>query len=83
MGNTNRAFKGLTFLTIRLDASHELCDARGGARTLEAGACVNRHAARVIPAVFKPLQTLHEDGNDIALRNCSDDAAHDELLFNQ
>jgi hypothetical protein len=34
------------------------------------------HATRVIAPVFKPLQALHEDGNDVAGRNGADDATH-------
>jgi tRNA uridine 5-carboxymethylaminomethyl modification enzyme len=34
------------------------------------------HPARVIPAVFEPLQALHEDGDDVAIGDRGDDATH-------
>ncbi|MNV05474.1 hypothetical protein D3C71_958130 [compost metagenome] len=45
------------------------------ARCIEAGG-MYRHAAGVIAPVFKPLQALDEDGNDVARRDRADDAAH-------
>ena len=45
------------------------------ARCIEAGG-MYRHAAGVIAPVFKPLQALDEDGNDVARGNRADDAAH-------
>ena len=60
--------------------------ARHAARALEAAvrpAVVHRHAAGIIAAVFEPPQALQHDGNNIALRYCTDDTAHgiSYLLF--
>jgi hypothetical protein len=43
--------------------------------TVQAGG-VHSHAARVIAPIFKPLQALHKDGNNVAVRNSADDATH-------
>ena len=40
------------------------------------GAVEDRDAGRVVAAVLEPPQTLHQDGDDVALRDCSDDSAH-------
>jgi hypothetical protein len=37
---------------------------------------VQRHAAGVVAAVFKTLQTFDEHWGDVALSDCSDDATH-------
>ena len=70
VGNTDQAFEmgGLHLL-------HQLGHARRAAGPLEP-ACVNRHAAGVIPPVLQPLQALHQDGDDVAGRNGADDATH-------
>jgi hypothetical protein len=66
------------------DLVHEFCHTRGAAGALEAARAtvqagrVHGHAARVIAPVFKALQALHEDGNDVAGRNGADDATHVE-----
>jgi hypothetical protein len=39
---------------------------------------VHGHAAGVITPVFKPLQALHQHGNDVARRNGADDATHED-----
>ena len=54
---------------------HQFRHPLGAARALEA-ARVDGHAARVIAAVFEPLQALHEDGDDVAVRDRGDDATH-------
>jgi hypothetical protein len=41
---------------------------------------MNRHAAGVVAAVFEPLQALNKNGDDVAVRNRRDDAAHGGLL---
>ena len=48
---------------------------RAVARRIKAGG-VHCHTARVIAAVFEPLQALHKDGNDVARGYRADDAAH-------
>jgi hypothetical protein len=70
---------GAAFKLVVGDLFLQLGHARGAARALEA-AGIHRDAARVITAVFKALQALHQDGNDISCRNGSNDAAHRGLL---
>ena len=41
---------------------------------------VDGHAARVITPVLQPLKALDEDGNDVALGDRADDAAHGETF---
>jgi len=36
-------------------------------------------AGRVVAAVFEPPQALHQDGDDIAFGDGSDDSAHDYI----
>ena len=40
------------------------------------GAIEDCDAGGIIAAVFQPAQTLHEDGDDIALGDRSDDSTH-------
>jgi len=40
---------------------------------------MHRDAAGIVAAVFKPLEALDKDGDDVALRHCTDDAAHGAL----
>jgi hypothetical protein len=37
---------------------------------------MNGHAAGVVAAVFQPLHALNQDGNDISIGNCTNNAAH-------
>ena len=68
--NAGAAFK-MFGADLRLQFGH----ARRTARPLQA-VHIHRHAAGVVAAVFKALQTLHEDGNNVAVRNRGDDTAH-------
>ena len=44
------------------------------------GAVQNGQARRVVATIFEPPQALHEDGDDIAFGDGSDDSAHDCVL---
>ncbi len=59
-----------------LDLAFQFGHARGAARTLQRAIDMQRHAAGIVAAVFEALEALQEDGRDIALRYCADDAAH-------
>jgi len=61
------------------DLVFEVCDTRGAARTLEFAVHVQGHAAGVVAAVFEALQTFEQDGGDVTLRYCADNAAHENL----
>ena len=39
------------------------------------------HPGRVVAAIFKPLQTIEQKGNDVALRYRADNAAHGGLIL--
>jgi hypothetical protein len=39
---------------------------------------MNGDTAGIVAPVFKPLQALKQDGNNVALADCTDDATHDE-----
>jgi hypothetical protein len=54
----------------------QLGDAGGAAGAAQAAVLVHGHAAAVIAAVFEALQAFDEDGDDIALTDRADDAAH-------
>ena len=41
----------------------------------------HRDAGRVIAAIFEPAQTFHQDGDDIAFGDRSDDSAHEFCLL--
>ena len=43
---------------------------------------MDRDTAGVVAAVFEPLQALDEDGDDVAVRDRGDDAAHGVDLQN-
>ena len=60
---------------LLLDLLQQLGHPVGAARALQAVG-MDCHAAGVIAPVFQPLQTLHQDGNDIASRDGADDATH-------
>jgi hypothetical protein len=42
---------------------------------------MQRDAAGIIPAVLEALETFEQEGGDVTLRYCSDDAAHRNLFF--
>ena len=48
----------------------------GAAGALQTAILVHGHAAGVIAAVLQALESLDQEGNDVALRNRPDDAAH-------
>jgi hypothetical protein len=80
---------GATFHVLGLNLAHEFRHARGAARTfepalsaLEAG-FMNGHAARVVATVFKALQTLNQDGDDVSIGNCTNNAAHKPILLSE
>ena len=58
-----------------LDLALQLGHPRDAAGPLQA-ARMHRYAAGVVAAVFEPLQALYQDGNNVAVRNRRDDAAH-------
>jgi hypothetical protein len=77
MGNASAAFQ-----MIALNLLHQLGHPRGASRTfqtthaaLQAG-FVNGHTARVVATVFKALQALNQDGDDVSIGNCTNNAAH-------
>ena len=41
------------------------------------GAIEDGDAGRVVAPILEPPQSLHQDGNDVPLGDCSDDSAHD------
>ena len=62
---------------IRLDGFLEHLDLADGAQPLELrGAIQHGDAGGVVATVFEPAQSLHEDGDDVALSDGSDDSAH-------
>ncbi len=62
---------------IRLDGVLEHLDLADRAQALELGGAVEHgDAGGVVAAVFEPAQSLHQDGDDVALSDGSDDAAH-------
>jgi hypothetical protein len=66
---------------IRLDGFLEHLDLADGAQALEfRGAVEHGDAGGVIASVFEPAQSLHEDGDDVALSDGSDDSAHLTVL---
>jgi hypothetical protein len=60
-------------MRLRVEFRHP----RNTARALEHTVGMNRDATRVIAAVLEAPEALDEDGNDVALGNRTDDAAHD------
>ena len=62
------------------DLRFQFGDARNAARTLQA-VLMHGHAARIIAAIFQTLQAFEQDGNNITLRYCADDAAHVSPIF--
>ena len=80
VGNARRA---LQTTRGRIDLRHQLSHPLGAARPLQARRLahlalrrIDRHATGVITPVFQALQALDQDGNDIAVGNRADDAAH-------
>ena len=62
---------------IRFDGVLEHLDLADRAQALELGGAVEHgDAGGVVAAVFEPAQSLHQDGDDVALSDGSDDAAH-------
>ena len=62
---------------VRVDRVLQHLHLADGAQALELGRAVqHRDAGGVVAAVFEPAQSLHEDGDDVALSDGSDDAAH-------
>ena len=55
--------------------------ARGASRPAQAAVLVHGHAAGVVTPVFKALEAFNKDGNDVALTDRADDAAHGWPLF--
>jgi hypothetical protein len=70
---------GEAFDLVVAHLRHQVGHARGAARARQA-AGMHGHAARVIAAVFEPLQALDQDRNDVAMGRCADDAAHGDCL---
>jgi hypothetical protein len=60
---------------LAFDLRQQFGHARRAARPFQA-AGMHGHAARVIAAVFQPLQALDEDGNDVPGGDGADDATH-------
>ena len=80
VGNARRALQ-----TTRgcIDLRHQLSHPLGAARPLQTRRLahlalrrIDRHATGVITPVLQALQALDQDGNNIAARNRTDDAAH-------
>ena len=63
------------------DLLFQLGHARGGARTLQPAVGMQGDAAGIVAAVFQALQAFEQDGSDITLRYCADDAAHGNLCL--
>ena len=62
----------------RRELGLELRDLADGAAQAELPVALHDgEAGRVVAAVLEPLQALDEDGDDVALCNGADDAAHD------
>ncbi len=57
-------------------AGFQLGHAGSAARALELAALVHRHATAVVAAVFQALQAFDQDGDDVAVADRADDAAH-------
>ncbi len=62
---------------IRVDRVLQHLHLADGAQALEFGGAVQYgDAGGVVAAVFEPAQSLHQDGDDVALSDRSDDSAH-------
>mmetsp|Transcript_59261 Transcript_59261/g.139848 ORF Transcript_59261/g.139848 Transcript_59261/m.139848 type:complete len:517 (-) Transcript_59261:3941-5491(-) len=61
---------------VLLGLGLQLGHAGGAARPAQAAILMHGDAAGVISAVLQPLQAFDQDGNDIALTDRADDAAH-------
>jgi hypothetical protein len=71
---------------IGFNLAHQLRHARSAARAfepaltpLQAG-LMNGHAAGVIASVFEALQALNQNGDNVSLGNCTNNAAHEPIL---
>ena len=74
VGNADQAFQ-----VSGLHLFHQLGHPGGAAGAFKP-ARMHGHAAGVIPPVFEPLKALHQDGDDVAGRDCADDATHKNSL---
>jgi hypothetical protein len=63
---------------VGLDLGREVRDAGRAARAFEAVA-IHGDAAGVIATIFQPPQPFHEDGDDVAAGDCTDDSTHDSV----
>ncbi|MDR8823023.1 hypothetical protein FEQ05_06775 [Burkholderia pseudomultivorans] len=74
--DTGRAFE-VRFAHLRV----EIGDARDAARALGAVRLEHGDAARIVATVFEAPQSFDQHRNDITLRNCADNAAHEWTIL--
>jgi hypothetical protein len=67
---------GARAYALGLHVGRQFGHTRSAARAPQMPALVHRDAAAVVAAVLQPLQALDQDGNDVALADRTDDAAH-------
>src|SRR5450830_1286429 len=77
-GPTGVSNTGGSFKVAGADLLSQFSHPGGTARPLQAVG-VNRYAARVIPAVLQPGETLHQDRNDVPNRDRTNNATHRQL----
>nr|KGD10113.1 glutamine-fructose-6-phosphate transaminase [Burkholderia pseudomallei] len=58
------------------DLALQCRDAIDAARPHEPPVLIDDHAARIVAAVFEPLQPVHQVGHDIAPRHRADNSTH-------
>ena len=75
-GPARVSYAGVPFKFVVRHLRLQLGHARRTARPRQAAAGMHRDTAGVVAAVLQALQALYQDGNDIAVRNRADDAAH-------
>ncbi len=70
--DAGRAFE-MGFVDLRV----EIGDARDAARAARCVGFEHGDAARIVATVFEAPQSFDQHRNDITLRNCADNAAHE------
>ena len=76
VGDAERRLEG-----IGVECGLEFGDLALAALAAHGAVVQNRESCRIIATVFQPPQALHEDGDDVAIRDGADDAAHVVIMF--
>jgi hypothetical protein len=71
---------GKSTQVVFLDLGVQVCNTGSAARALQFAVNVQGNAAGIVTAVFQPFQAFYQNGSDVSLRNCADNAAHINLL---